>query len=89
MKANSDFILREMGKFYFIVPMKRQEFSKCEIIHTNETGAILWQRLQKESTEKELLHAIQSVYDIDDLTALSDIHAFLNQLQQIGAICPS
>lgn len=88
MKVNPDFTLRNIGDIYLIVPIMGQTFSRNKIINTNETGALLWECLQKENTEKGLLFALKSIYDIDDVTALSDIKLFLKQLQDAGAILP-
>lgn len=86
MKKNPDFTLRNIGDIYLIVPIMGQTFSSKKVIHTNETGAFLWECLQKENTEKGLLAALKSIYDIDDATALSDIKNFLDNLQNVGAI---
>ncbi|MDD7402324.1 MAG: PqqD family protein [Butyribacter sp.] len=86
MKQNPDFTLRQIGAMYFLVPLANEHFRKDQVLRTNETGALLWQHMQTESTKKELLSAIQSTYDIDDATALSDIDSFLMQLKNIGAV---
>lgn len=86
MKANPNFKLRNIGNLYFIIPITGQSFSQNQIIHTNETGAFLWECLQRETTKKGLTKALQTLYDVDDTTALADITNFLNNLQKIDAV---
>lgn len=86
MKANSLFLLRKIGEIYLIVPLQKKEFSPQEILTTNETGAFLWNLLQKECTKKELVSAMESYYSIDPDTALKDIDQYLQQLDAIGAL---
>lgn len=86
MRANPNFALRNIGDIYFIVRLTSKNLTEKQVLHTNETGAMLFLRLQKDCTEKELLHTLQSSYEIDEETALSDIHEFLRQLQKLGAV---
>lgn len=86
MKVNPDFMLRQIGDICLIVCLKDKTFHKVRMIATNESGAFLWQTLQNSCNKKELLSSLQSVYEVDEETALNDIDSFLASLKNIGAL---
>ncbi len=86
MKANPDFTLRTIGDISLIVSLTAPVFRREQMITTNESGVLLWEALKDECTEAELLGVLQSVYEIDRETALSDIGSFLSSLRRAGAL---
>ena len=51
-------------------------------IRLNETGRFLWERLQSETTEKNLVSAMLLEYDIDEATAENDTADFIASLRE-------
>lgn len=47
MRLHTDFQLRNIGTFYFLVPLKSDHPVIDQILTLNETGAFLWNSLQK------------------------------------------
>lgn len=87
MRANPDFILKNIGDIYFIITKTPVDFpAPGNMLTTNETGAYLWNQLQTDSSMEELTEALCMLYQIDASTASEDISAFLQQLQKIGAL---
>ena len=87
MQANATFTLRNIGDIYFIVPADRTTFlSAGQMLTTNETGAYLWNCLQKDITLEELASNLQNYYQIDYEMAYEDTKSFLTTLQKIHAI---
>lgn len=87
MKANNNFILRNIGDIYFILPADRTTFLSAEQMLTiNETGAYLWNCLQKNRTMEELASDLQKYYKIDYKTAYEDTKSFLATLQKLHAV---
>ncbi|HBI62682.1 MAG TPA: hypothetical protein DDY31_16005 [Lachnospiraceae bacterium] len=87
MKANDNFILRNIGDIYFILPADRTTFLSAEQMLTiNETGAYLWNCLQKDRTLEDLASDLQKYYQIDCETAYEDTKNFLATLQKLHAI---
>ena len=86
MKANPDFTIRTIGDVSLIVSLTGAAFHKEQTVTTNESGALLWQTLNEDCTKKDLLAAIQSVYEIDESTALSDIDFFVDSLRRANAL---
>jgi len=86
MKANPDFTLRTIGDISLIVSLTAPVFHKEQMIRTNESGVLLWERLAEECTEEELSGILQSVYEIDKDAALADTGCFLDSLRRAGAL---
>ena len=47
MQLHTDYQLRNIGTFYFLVPLKSDHPVIDQILTLNETGAFLWNSLQK------------------------------------------
>lgn len=98
MKVDTSFSLRTIGDIHLIVPLSKDSFSPKNVLTINETGAFLWKRLCElnnkhpreditlERIKKELLASLQTIYEVDDKTALADITSFLKKLFDFGAI---
>lgn len=87
MQANDSFTLRNIGDIYFILPADWTAFfSTDQMLTINETGAYLWNCLQKNVTLEELASALQNYYQIDYEMAYEDTKGFLASLQRIHAI---
>lgn len=57
------------------------------MITLSESGLLLWNRLQEECTEEDLVQAILAEYAIDRETAAADVRAFLAQMDKVGILC--
>jgi hypothetical protein len=82
MKIKNGFILRQVAGKYIAVAVGEESVDFNAMVTTNETGAFLWEKLQTETTEKELLDALTSEYDVDEETAKADIAEFLEELKK-------
>lgn len=47
MKIKSDYLLRKVADSYVVVPVGKATVDFNGMINLNETGAFLWQQLQK------------------------------------------
>ena len=81
MKIKDGFILRKVADTYIAVATGAESVEFNAMVTINETGAFLWEKLQKETTEEELLAYLLSEYDVDEETAKADISEFLNKLR--------
>jgi len=87
MQANDTFTLRNIGDIYFIIPADRTAFlSTDRMLTINESGAYLWNCLQKNVTLEELASDLQNYYQIDYEPAYEDTRGFLASLQKIHAV---
>ena len=82
MKIKSDYLLRKVADSYVVVPVGKATVDFNGMINLNETGAFLWQQLQKDAAEETLLKAMLMEYEVDEETAEVGIASFLNKLRE-------
>ncbi len=82
MKAREGFTIKEVADSFVIIPTGANLVDFSAMITINETGAFLWDKLQSDITEDELLCAMLGEYDVDEATALNDIREFLSVLKE-------
>lgn len=80
MKIHKEFVLREIGGEYVIIPTGKTLLTFKGLITVNEVGADLWKMLQSEVTFDDLLRGILDTYDVDEETAREDIQEFLDTM---------
>ena len=83
MKISQNFILREIAGEYVIVPTGEADYECQGLITVNETGAFLWEKLQKdEQTEESLVKVLCEEYETDQTQAEKDVAEFIQRLRQ-------
>ena len=82
MKIKDGFLLRKVGEQNIVVAVGEESRDFNGIIRLNETGRFLWERLQSETTEKNLVSAMLLEYDIDEATAENDTADFIASLRE-------
>jgi hypothetical protein len=86
MKRKKECLLRKIGEMYMIVPVENKQILLDRIVLINETGAYLWDLLEREMTKEEMLDAMQSEYSIDREVAEDDLTEFLKKMQAAGLL---
>ncbi len=86
MKIAKGFNLMHIAEQNIIVPVGAKNVNFNKMISLNDSGAFLWQQLQEEKTEEELLKAMQEEYEIDETTASEDIERFICKLKDAGML---
>lgn len=86
MKIKDGFFLRKLGQQYTAVAMgsARKEFNG--LIRMNDTGKFLWDHLQKECSQEELIQKLQEVYEVTEEEAAEDVTRFLKKLKGAGIL---
>ena len=83
MKISQKFILREIAGEYVTVPTGEAAYEFQGLITVNETGAFLWEKLQKdEQTEESLVKVLCEEYETDQTQAEKDVAEFIQRLRQ-------
>ncbi len=83
MKIKSGFLLRQSGEQFEAVNENKGEIVIADI---NETGKLLWEKLQEDVTESALVSVILMNYDIDGATAENEVYDFLSALKEADII---
>lgn len=81
MKIKDDFILRKVADSYVVVPVNSMTIDFNGIINLNETGAFLFEILQKGADKRTLLKKLMSEYEVSADNAESDIDKFIQKLK--------
>lgn len=82
MRVTKDMMLREIAGEYILIPVGEAAKKLYGIISLTESGKILWQMLEEECTEKEMVDALLEVYEVNEQTAEADVKKFLNKLKE-------
>lgn len=85
MKLKEGFLLREVAGKMVAVPTAG-DLDLNMMITLNGTGAFLWEKLQDETTEAELVQALLKEYDVDEAAARRSVGAFVGKLKENGFI---
>lgn len=86
MKAAKNIMLREIAGEHLLIPVGEMAMNIHGMINLSESGMLLWNRLQKDCSEEDLIQCILDEYDVDRETARTDIQAFLDKMNQIGIL---
>ena len=85
-KRNPDFIFRKIVDEMVLVPIHLNVADMESIYTLNEVGASIWERLEAPASLEQLSSALLSEYDSDLDTISQDLIAFLQELQECGAV---
>ena len=78
MKLKEGFILRQVAGKTVVLPCD-DALDLNVMITLNGTGAFLWEHLQAETTQEELVAALLGEYDVDEETARNSVAAFVEK----------
>ena len=80
IRIEKEYVLRQIGDDYIIVPVGETVLSFNGMITVNETGAFLWEELVKGTNKGELLRTLMDNYEVTQEEAEKDIDEFLDVL---------
>ena len=82
MKIKDGFMLRDIAGSWIVVPLGNRVVDFNGLLSLNNTGALLWKRLQTDVSREDLLTAILDAYPIDANRAERDLDDFLATLEK-------
>ena len=86
IRANPNLLIREIAGEHLLIPVGEIAMNVHGMISLSESGLLLWQKLQQECLETDLVDCILNEYDIDRETAAADVHEFLEKIKNIGIV---
>lgn len=86
MRVKEDFLLREVAGCYVVVPVGKATVDFNGMLNLNDTGAFLWEHLQKDTTKEELLKSMMETYEVTEELASKDIDNFIKKLEDAGVL---
>lgn len=85
-KRNEDFVLREIGGEYMIIPTGKAVADVSGLITVSETSAFVWNLLEKPRTIEELVKHTVDTYEVPAPVAEADIRQLLAKLSILGML---
>ena len=84
MKIKNGFILRKVPGMNLVMPTGKnvKEFNGSLML--NDTGAFIFERLQKGSTQEEIADALTQEYDVTLDTVSADVQKTIDSLIEAG-----
>lgn len=84
MKIKNGFILRKVPGMNLVMPTGKnvKEFNGSLML--NDTGAFIFERLQKGSTQEEIIDALTQEYDVSLDTVSADVQKTIDSLIEAG-----
>ena len=86
MKIKEGFLLRQVGDNHIVVPVGTQMVDFRCIITLNETGAFIWNVLQKPCTAEDVVKAMLGEYDASVEVIAADVAAFITAMREKGLL---
>ena len=86
MKIKDNFLLRKVADSYVVVPVGKLTLNFNGIITLNETGAFLFEQLQKGAEREDLIENRLKEYDVDPEKAAADIEVFLEKVKDADVL---
>ena len=82
MKVKDNFVLKKIAGSYVVVPVRSRAVDFTGIIKLSESGAFLWNILEKGADREELIEKMLDEYAVDEATAAADIDRFIEKLRE-------
>ena len=82
MTIKPNYIVRQVMDYYIVMGVGDAAYTPYEIMSLNETGAFLWQILEKGAEKEALAAALVKEYEVDEPTAEKDVEIFLTKLRE-------
>lgn len=82
MHVEGKFIIRQILDEIVAIPLEGGSNHFSGIVSLNSVGQFLFELLNEERTEKELISALVAEYEVEEETAAADVQEFLDVLRK-------
>ena len=86
MKIKENLMLRQVADVWTVLPLGKDIINFDGMLTLNETGAMLWQKLEQGAEKADLVNVLLDEYDVTVEMALADVEEFLGKLTDAGCI---
>lgn len=86
MKLKENLFLQQVADTWTVLPMGKDVINFDGILTLNETGVLLWKKLEEEVEKQDLVDALRAEYDVSEEQALADIEEFIEKLSLAGCL---
>ncbi len=86
MKIKDSFVLRKVADTYVVLPLLDPAINFDGMLSINETGVLLWEKLETGATRDQLIKTLIDEFDVTEQTAACDVDAFIDTLSKVGCL---
>lgn len=86
MKLKEGFVLRQVAGSWIVLPIGATSVDFNGMVSLNETGALLWQTLEKGGDSAALADALTAQYEVERAEAEHHVEEFLETLRRVGCL---
>lgn len=86
MRIKDNFVLRQVADTWCVLPLGEATLNLNGMLTLNDSGAMLWQTLEKGGSKDTLVDALLNEYDVTCEQALADVEEFIEKLRQVDCI---
>ena len=86
MKIKDNFLLRKVADSYVVVPVGKMSLDFNGIITLNETGAFLFELLQKGCEREDLIAKLLDEYEVSAGRASADVDKFIEKVKDADVL---
>lgn len=86
MKLKENFALRSVADTWVVLPLGEEAINFNGMLTLNESGALLWQALERGGDRESMADALMAEYVVDRAKALADVDKFLAKLREVGCL---
>ena len=84
MKLKENYVLRQVLGSWVVLPLGAATVDFNGMLSLNESGALLWKRLEQGADREELADVLTAEYDVSRQQALADVDEFYDILVRAG-----
>ena len=86
MKLKEGFVLRQVAGSWIVLPLGQTSIDFNGMLSLNETGALLWQTLERGGDREAMADALTAEYEVERAVALENVEEFLQTLSEVGCL---
>ncbi len=86
MKVKTGFLLHSMGEEHVVVPVDERTLEFPGMIRLNRTGAFLFECMQKEFEEQDLVEKLLGKYEVSEEKARASVRKIVDSLVEAGVV---
>ncbi len=86
MKIKEGFVLRQVASRWVVLPVGKAAVSFNGMLSLNDTGVLLWHKLEGGCDRETMADALADAYDVTKEQALSDVDEFIATLTKVGCV---
>jgi methyltransferase-like protein len=79
---SSSIVTRKTGNEYVLVPVTNNIADMDSVYTLNETGTFIWELIDGKKSVEDLIEAVIKEYDVDSISATTDVFSFINNLHK-------